>query len=78
VLPGVDDVPHGRPEIPVLARVLGALQHARDDVLAGKVGDGIASRLVQQHDVLAVCDPLSAEPNAHATAEGLGEQQPLG
>ena len=46
--------------------------------VARKVGHRVATRLVQQHDIFAVGDPLVAEPHPHPAPQRLGEQQPLG
>jgi hypothetical protein len=62
----------------MLAGVVAALECLRRDVVTGEVGDRIAPRLVQEHDVLAVGDPFCAEADPHAAAERLGEQQPFG
>jgi hypothetical protein len=62
----------------MIAGVLARLERGGGDVASGEVGDGIPSRLVQEHDVLAFGDPLSTEPDAHAATQRLGEQQSLG
>ena len=52
-------------------------QELRPDIASRKVGDRIAARLVKQHDVFAVDDPLVAEPHPHPAPQRLSEQQPL-
>jgi hypothetical protein len=71
-------VPPGGPEITMFAGVLARLERGDGYVVSGEVSDGIASRLVQEYDVLAVGDPLSTESHAHAATQRLGEQQWLG
>ena len=55
-----------------------ALECARGHVAAREVGDRVAAGLVQEHDVLAVGDPLAAEPYPHPPPRRLREQQALG
>ena len=51
--------------------MLGALQCIGRDVGLRKVGNGIAARLEEQEDTLAIGDPASAEAHAHAAAQRL-------
>lgn len=52
-------------------------ENAGLDVRMRKVGHWVAARLMQQHDVFAVGNPLLGEPHAHPAPQRLGEQQPL-
>src|ERR1700682_5019981 len=52
-------------------------QDAGLDVAARKVGDRVATRLVKQHDVLAVDHVLITELDTHPPQERLGVQNPL-
>jgi hypothetical protein len=56
---------------------LGRGQRVVGDIGVREVGDRIATRFVQQHDVLAVGRPVPAESHPHPAALRLGEQQPL-
>lgn len=58
--------------------VLARLQGVGGYIAEREVGHRIAAGLVQQYDVLAVDDPGVTEPDAHATAQRLGEQHPVG
>jgi hypothetical protein len=57
-------------------------QDFRRNVRLRKVGDWIAARLEKQEHVLAICDPSTAEADAHAPPQRLGIEksfgQPLG
>jgi len=77
VLAGADGVPGGKAEVTVPGGVLAGLQHAIGDIRDREVGHRVTARLVQQHDVFAVGDPCPTEPDPHATAQWLGEQQPF-
>ena len=52
------------------------VEHAGLDVTVREVGDRVAARLVQQHDVFAVGDPLVGKLHPHPAPQRLGEQQP--
>jgi hypothetical protein len=44
------------------------------DIGFRKVGDRVAAGLEEQDYIFAICDPDSAEANAHAAAQRLGVQ----
>jgi hypothetical protein len=75
---GPDRVPGHRAEAGVICGVPAGLEYAAGDGGEREIGDRVAARLMQQGDVLAVGDPLAAEPHAHPPAQRLGEQHPLG
>jgi hypothetical protein len=52
-------------------------QCAGEDAAAWEVGHRVAARFVQQHHIVAVGDPISAEAHPHPTPQRLGEQQVL-
>ena len=73
-----DGVPGREPEVGVPGGMLGALQGVWRDVGLREVGHRIAAGFEEQENVLAIGDPGSAEPHAHAPAQRLGVQQSLG
>ena len=73
-----DAIPGCEPEIGVLGRMLGPFQHIWRHVGLRKVGYRIAAGFEQQEDVLAFGDPTSPEAHAHAPAQSLDVQKPLG
>ncbi len=65
---GPDDEPRGGPEVAVPGVVAHHLERAGREIGEGEVGHRIAAGLVEQHDVLAVGDPLPAEPHPQPTS----------
>jgi hypothetical protein len=78
VVAGLDGVPGSRSEVGVLGGMPAGLERAVGDGREREVGHRIAAGFVQQHDVLAVGDPVAAEPDPHTAAQRLGEQHPVG
>jgi hypothetical protein len=64
-------------KITVLGQALCTCHCALGNVAQGKVGNGIAARLVEDYDVLAVGDPRVVEFDPHAPPQSLREEQPL-
>ena len=73
-----DAVPGREPEIGVLGSMVGAFQGVWGNVGLREVGYWIAARFEEQDDVLAIGNPDTSEPHAHAPAQRLDVQQPLG
>src|SRR5215468_10226782 len=69
-----DAVPRRESEVRMTRCVLGALQAVWRYIGFGKIGHWIAAGLEKQEYVLAIGDPVSAEPHAHAAAQRLGVQ----
>ena len=64
-LPYRDGEPVHLAELGVVCDAVFGNQDAGVDVALPEVGHWVAARLVQQHDVVAVGDPLVAEPHPH-------------
>src|SRR5262249_20323324 len=73
----LDGIPRCESKIRMVGRVLGTFESVWRDVGIREIGHGIAARLEEQEDVLAVCDPVSTETYAHASTQWLNVQQSL-
>ena len=73
---GLDGIPGRGSEVGMIRRPVSGGEDVLRDVAFGEVGDGIAARLVQEDDVIALGDPGAAEPHPHPPAQRLGVQQP--
>jgi hypothetical protein len=61
----------------VTVRAIGAVRNHRLTRLETELGHRIAARFEEHEDVLAICDPGSAEADAQAPAQRLGVQESL-
>jgi hypothetical protein len=73
-----DREPGGGTQVTMACDAVGPLKYTRLHVFQAEVGHRVSARLVQQHHVFTVGDPLASEPDTQPPAKTLGEQQSLG